>query len=396
MSANASNWTSLGHFTDFTHRVQVSSVALYYTWTSILLSSAFFGALTVCVAIAACILISKGLNNRSSTVLLFAIAAMYATTAAHWVFFLVSTNRQVLIMVTSAQNLVDALNCLPMADDSIHDCAVRDHTTLPYDLRETARCVGTAALTVNIILGDAIVWWRAWVVWKGDRAVRVVCAVCLLATAAVSICAAIQLCNATAGQTMDLEDITTFLVAPLLESNLSGVAATALSLANNVIATSLVGHVAWRHRALIREHLKFRSRPSQVERALSLLVESGVGYCIVWIVMLAYQCKLNELVKGHASYDLESALKTVHFIGQLEYFVEGALIPFVAIYPTLIVIIVSKNRGHCDTQFTYQTAGLQVPAAIGSLCFREPQRSTSDARSESGHTNEDQGYLPPV
>ena len=43
MSANAFNWTSLGHFTDFTHRVQVSSVALYYTWTSILLSSAFFG-----------------------------------------------------------------------------------------------------------------------------------------------------------------------------------------------------------------------------------------------------------------------------------------------------------------------------------------------------------------
>ena len=75
---------------------------------------------------------------------------MYATTAAHWVFFLVSTNRQVLIMVTSAQNLVDALNCLPMADDSIHDCVVRDHTTLPYDLRETARCVGTAALTVNV------------------------------------------------------------------------------------------------------------------------------------------------------------------------------------------------------------------------------------------------------
>ena len=189
---------------------------------------------------------------------------------------------------------------------------------------------------------------------------------------AVSICAAIQLCNATAGQTMDLEDITTFLVAPLLESNLSGVAATALSLANNVIATSLVGHVAWcvwavgirttplapanswillctGSTALSSENISSSaqdplrsSAPSACSSSrASATALSGCAICNatrllgphaypdLQIVMLAYQCKLNELVKGHASYDLESALKTVHFVGQLEYFVEGALIPFV-------------------------------------------------------------------
>ncbi|KAI0744842.1 hypothetical protein C8Q76DRAFT_607455, partial [Earliella scabrosa] len=108
-----------------------------------------------------------------------------------------------------------------------------------------------------------IVWWRAWVVWKGNRGVRAVCVVCLLATA---------------GTSYDANP-----VGPLFKGDIYGVVALVLSLVNNVIATSLVGLVAWNHRALIREHLKFRSRPSQVERVLSLLVESGVGYCIVWV-----------------------------------------------------------------------------------------------------------------
>ncbi|KAI0744841.1 hypothetical protein C8Q76DRAFT_701401 [Earliella scabrosa] len=76
----------------------------------------------------------------------------------------------------------------------------------------------------------------------------------------------------------------------------------------------------------------------------------------------------------------------MRFLSRFESFVEGALVPLIAIYPTVIVIIVSLNRGHCDTQFTYQT---QAPAVIGSIRFCDPQSSTSVARSESGHTDED-------
>ena len=51
----------------------------------------------------------------------------------------------------------------------------------------------------------------------------------------------IRLCNATVGHAMDA----TFVVGPLFKGDIYGVVALVLSLVNNVIATSLVGLVAW-------------------------------------------------------------------------------------------------------------------------------------------------------
>ena len=33
-----------------------------------------------------------------------------------------------------------------------------------------------------MIVGDAIVWWRAWIIWKHQQGVKVLCIVLILAT----------------------------------------------------------------------------------------------------------------------------------------------------------------------------------------------------------------------
>ena len=71
-------------------------------------------------------------------------------------------------------------------------------------------CAGTAAVAVNVCsvpcicllfiifpdafvslqvtLGDAVVCWRAWVVWRRNRAVGALCGVCLLTTFGAPLC----------------------------------------------------------------------------------------------------------------------------------------------------------------------------------------------------------------
>ena len=75
---------------------------------------------------------------------------MYTVTAVYWILNLISTNRQVLAMVTSAQNLVHAVSCLPMDGDRIYDCAVKDYTDPLDDLGTSTLCAGSVALTVNV------------------------------------------------------------------------------------------------------------------------------------------------------------------------------------------------------------------------------------------------------
>ncbi|KAI0808344.1 hypothetical protein C8Q74DRAFT_1187806, partial [Fomes fomentarius] len=124
--------------------------------------------------------------------------------------------------------------------------------------------------------GDAIVWWRAWVLWKNRRAVQVLGVIMLLATAA----SAIFLSN-SASSTFD-ETITTYAGA-LFGGDGWGTAAAILSLVTNLVATSLIGLKAWQHRRLVRAHLTQGTMRTQVERTLLLLVESGLLYCTLWV-----------------------------------------------------------------------------------------------------------------
>ncbi|RDX41689.1 hypothetical protein OH76DRAFT_1364096, partial [Lentinus brumalis] len=116
-------------------------------------------------------------------------------------------------------------------------------------------------------IGDAIVWWRAWVLWKDHRLVLCTWVILLLAT-------------------MNTSEVST--IGSLFGADGWGIAAAMLSLLTNMVATLLIAYRAWEHRVLIMSHLKGCSTRSQVERTLALLVESGVLYCALWVSLLPF------------------------------------------------------------------------------------------------------------
>ncbi|PIL33548.1 hypothetical protein GSI_04171 [Ganoderma sinense ZZ0214-1] len=123
-----------------------------------------------------------------------------------------------------------------------------------------------------------------------------------------------------------------------------GVAASALSFGTNFVATLLVGYKAWVSRRFIRKHVIAGSLARQTERLFTLLVESGALYCVLWAVVVAWQI-------GDYQAAVETKAGTNTFWDVFGVFIRGALVPLIAIYPTVIIILVALNRSQVEHGF---------------------------------------------
>ena len=65
-----------------------------------------------------------------------------------------------------------------------------------------------------------------------------------------------------------------------------GVAATGLSLATNILATVLVAYRFWDYRNVLRKYVVVGSQVMRLEKALAMVLESGVIYCGIWVRIL--------------------------------------------------------------------------------------------------------------
>ncbi|KAI5889533.1 uncharacterized protein SCHCODRAFT_01357952 [Schizophyllum commune H4-8] len=164
----------------------------------------------------------------------------------------------------------------------------------------------------NFVLSDAIVAWRAWVLWPDNRWVKsslILCVIGSLAGVTVD-------CVWTAQDVMGENSV-----------RLRALMVTMPLLLTNVVATALVAAKVWYYRREIKSVIGSWRKTSQVEKVLVLLLESGCVYCLIWVVRL--------------SIDLASGTgKTIHgysIIGGTYHSIAG-------IYPTLIVIAVACQR----------------------------------------------------
>ena len=69
----------------------------------------------------------------------------------------------------------------------------------------------------------------------------------------------------------------------LYEGSVYGEAATALSLGTNVLATLSVGYKLWHYRKILRKYIVIGSQVIRLEKALAMILESGMAYCIIWV-----------------------------------------------------------------------------------------------------------------
>ncbi|KAG6909770.1 hypothetical protein DXG01_015486 [Tephrocybe rancida] len=118
------------------------------------------------------------------------------------------------------------------------------------------------------LLSDALIIWRAWVVFSKQRWAMYVSILLWLAATATSLASlgSIQVVSAGATQQIAANPI----------GNKLSIASIALSIATNFVATSFIACTLWTHLRFIRKHIETKYRASfRLWRTLLLLIDSG-------------------------------------------------------------------------------------------------------------------------
>lgn len=180
---------------------------------------------------------------------------------------------------------------------------------------------------VNYLLSDAIVVWRAWVLWPHSR----------IARGLLSISMACSLSGAIVDGVWAVKSIWTG------ASAIRTLMITLPLLITNVFATVLVGIQVWIYRRDVRASLGPWSKRNGVEGVLMLLLESGLIYCAVWIVSLA----INLLAPTNSFNAYGIVDKAFHTLA--------------GIYPTFVVLAVSMQQRDASKSRTYNE-GRNLPS----------------------------------
>ncbi|PIL28061.1 hypothetical protein GSI_09813 [Ganoderma sinense ZZ0214-1] len=278
---------------------------------------------TICIAIhTACAVYAVQTQMRrgwkgARKWLLFATAALYIATAAAWSTSLVGQFQSVIAIKSDL-----------LGEDSFASVWI---TIQDY--------VGSGALTISVFIGDSIVWWRVWVLWNKNRLILIISLLVLFATLGLGV--ASYFVNG----------------GGLFFTGRLGLTVIVLSLFSNLASTLLVGYKSWKHRMSAKSlHFTRVSSVNQVQRALMLLFESDIVYCILWTLVLSSEVWI--ITPNDQSKWLWTNI--------MEYFVEGCLVALVGIYPTLIIIVIALNKSKIEQQCTTSfvaSAGL-APAAL--------------------------------
>ncbi|KAJ7458487.1 hypothetical protein FB451DRAFT_1273256 [Mycena latifolia] len=172
---------------------------------------------------------------------------------------------------------------------------------------------------VNYLMSDAIVVWRAWLLYHDNLKVRLLLSLCML--------------GSFVGATTDMTFGTLWLYGNLKYTP-TGTRALIMVLPlviTNIVSTSLMGFKVWQYRRQIKASLELpRNRTTKVERILVILTESGTIYCLIWIPFL-YSILTKEGTET-TGYKI-----TANMVPQLS-----------AIYPVVIVLLVSLERTHLE------------------------------------------------
>jgi len=190
------------------------------------------------------------------------------------------------------------------------------------------------------ILCDGICAWRTVVLWRNDKRVIAVLVFSILGTTAAAVCALVfglipdsahsQIKNLTLGK--------------------FGLVVVGPTLATNLLSTGLVALRAWQRRIPVMGHLCEGGGFMRVDRVFALLIESGIIYCCIWIV---------------------------YWISRLGLLLDPgftAMVFFSGLYPTLIIIFISKKMSPIDQYSTDFTDSIDSEMRYTHVPSLEPPR----------------------
>ncbi|THH14167.1 hypothetical protein EW146_g6131, partial [Bondarzewia mesenterica] len=275
----------------------------------------------------------KGLRSRANVVLLIATLTMFGVSSAQWGTQFAAVVKQIQGVLTREPD-----QTLESKYPTVNE------TTLKLSF------VDQYLSSINFLVGDSIVIWRAWVLYDRKRKVMMVPIVPLIiATATTFLVAGLQ-SRILSTKVEDPGDIYNILAGWFQ------IATYGLELTTNLAATSLIAYKAWKHRKLIKSALGPR-KTTKVEKVLALLTESGILYCFLWVLLIGFQ-----FVPSAGFFSNYFTPSAVHIAGM---------------YPTLIVILVSIDRT------VWEMTGILVADSVhheqnpGMLEFAHPRFSLS-------------------
>ncbi|ESK86916.1 hypothetical protein Moror_3402 [Moniliophthora roreri MCA 2997] len=169
----------------------------------------------------------------------------------------------------------------------------------------------------NILLGDCIVLWRAWILCTEELYISpfsytlVQQVTTWLAYLAVAI--------------RDKEDnYTSFLCSIFV-----------LSAGTNILSTIATGYKVWLHRKTVKHFFTQPNNQSQGEKILVLILETGVVYSLVWVV------------GGVLSFSTLNVQETTTW-SHISSMVDTAGRGIVSIYPTVLVSVIHFHKSLWD------------------------------------------------
>ncbi|KAL1710202.1 hypothetical protein EV121DRAFT_275761 [Schizophyllum commune] len=164
----------------------------------------------------------------------------------------------------------------------------------------------------NYVMSDAIVVWRALVLWKDCVAVKWALWSCICSSILGAITECVFALQAAFRGQVESTGHGLVLVIPLLLTNL--------------MATSLIAVQFWYYRRGVKGRLGIFERASQVEKVIVLFVESGLVICSIWVVNLII--KVTESANTFGVYGI---------LGVAYHSISG-------IYPTFIILLIALQK----------------------------------------------------
>ncbi|EIM91589.1 uncharacterized protein STEHIDRAFT_137223 [Stereum hirsutum FP-91666 SS1] len=204
--------------------------------------------------------------------------------------------------------------------------------TIPMELRTFLTVEQLVILlgATNYMLSDAVVIWRCWLLWGKSRWVLIILAVLYTAAFASAIASVVSHINDTSA--------TLRAKVMLNADDRYNVIMWFLSLGTNVFATMIVAFKAWKHRRQLRAILHDGSRKNQLERLMTLLVDSGVLYCVIWIAFII----------AFSLTETDSRIMNV------------IMVEIAGIYPTILIVLINYRTTQRDNEWGYGRNDLEV------------------------------------
>ncbi|KAI0269769.1 hypothetical protein BC834DRAFT_1039468 [Gloeopeniophorella convolvens] len=250
----------------------------------------FFGIYTALFTFSTVFLLSKQARTRTRSLLLAASITMYVVSAIHWAI-------SISLLVRAAKN-----------------GSVVEIDMTPIEMLANAYL---PAISSTVCLSDAIVVWRAWVLWEHRYNLFVPPILFLLGTIATSAASAALTFKDASNDAWQAElGIVDRFAYPIC----------GLTILTNLWTTGLICIRAWQHRHFLRSLMGKSNSKTRAEKVLAFLIESGSIYLCVWV---AYLSVVPTSSGGR-------------------HLVAAALTHVIGIYPTAIVVVVTMRLSTAD------------------------------------------------